>query len=324
MSDRTLTDQLIKYLTDVHAIEEQALTQMRRAPGLAGNSEISDVFSQHLRETERQEKRVRELLAAHESAPSKLKDIAGRAGGVGMVMFAGAQPDTPGKLVAHAYSYEHMELAAYELLRRVAERSSDEETASAAREIGEEERRMAGRLETLFDRAADASLHELDPSSLAEQVGKYLADAHAIEEQAIGMLERAPKITQDEEMAALYADHLSETREHERRVRERLEAIGGKPSSLKDAAMRLGALNWGAFFAAQPDTPAKLAGFAFAFEHLEIAGYRLLQRVAHRAADEETVRMADAILASERAAAEKLAAHWDSALQASLAQVVTT
>ena len=32
-----------------------------------------------------------------------------------------------------------------------------------------------------------------------------------------------------------------------------------------------GCLNLGAFFSAQPDTPAKLAGFAFAFAHLEIA-----------------------------------------------------
>jgi ferritin-like metal-binding protein YciE len=322
MTENTLDEQLVKYLTDVHSIEEQALVQLRRAPGLAQNTEIADAFTQHLHETERQEERIRELLAAHGASPSKVKDVAGKAGGIGMVIFARAQPDTPGKLVAHAYSYEHMELAAYELLRRVAERASDRDAATAAVEIGEEERRMAGRLETLFDRAADASLREVDPASIAEQVRKYLADAHAIEEQATKMLERAPKITQSDELAKLYDEHLTETREHERRVREHLEAVGGSTSALKDAAMRVGALNWGAFFAAHPDTPAKLAGFAFAFEHLEIAGYRQLQRVAHRAADEETVRVADLNLADERAAAEKLAAHWDVAIEASLAQVV--
>jgi hypothetical protein len=46
--------------------------------------------------------------------------------------------------------------------------------------------------------------------------------------------------------------------------------------------MRLGALNWGGFFAVQPDTRAKLAGFAYAFEHLEIGAYELLRRVAQR------------------------------------------
>jgi ferritin-like metal-binding protein YciE len=86
--------------------------------------------------------------------------------------------------------------------------------------------------------------------------------------------------------------------------------------------MRLGALNWGGFFAAQPDTPGKLAGFAYAFEHLEIAGYEELKRVANRAGDQETVRVAERILAEERAAAKAIAANWDRAVEASLAAVV--
>jgi len=322
MADRDLQAQLTKYLTDVHSIEEQALTQLRRAPEVAGDDEIAEAFSQHLHETERQEQRIRELLEAAGAEPSKVKDIAGKAGGIGMLLFAKFQPDTPGKLVAHAYSYEHMELAAYELLRRVAERAGTTQVVSAARDIGDEERRMAGRLESVFDRAVDASLREVDPNDLSEQLRKYLADAHAIEMQAIQMLERAPKITEPEDLAQLYQEHLEETRRHEQLISGRLEAIGGSRSLLKDAGMRLGALNWGGFFQAQPDTPAKLAGFAYAFEHLEIGGYEQLKRVARRAGDDETMRTADAILAEERAAAQKIAARWDGAIDASLAQVV--
>ncbi len=239
-----------------------------------------------------------------------------------MLLFAKLQPDTPGKLVAHAYAYEHMELAAYELLRRVAERAAKPKVATVAREIGDEERRMAGRLESIFDRAVGASLREVDPDELSEQLRKYLADAHAIEMQAIELLERAPRITEPERLSLLYAEHLQETRGHEQRINDRLEAIGGSTSLLKDAALRLGALNWGAFFQAQPDTPVKLAGFAYAFEHLEIGGYEQLKRVARRADDSETIRVVDAILAEERAAAKKIAARWDEALDASLAQVV--
>ncbi|HMC05965.1 MAG TPA: DUF892 family protein [Solirubrobacterales bacterium] len=321
MAERDLSDQLVKYLTDVHSIEEQALVQMRRAPKIAGDDEISEIFVQHLHETERQEERVRDGLTACGGEPSKLKDLAGRAGGVGMVMFARAQPDTPGKLVAHAYSYEHLEIAAYELLGGIAQRASSPEIDAMAREICAEERRMAGRLESVFDRAAEASLREVSPDDLAEQLTKYLADAHAIEEQAAAMLERAPEITGVPELARVYEEHLGETREHERRVRERLEDHGASPAGLKDAAMRLGALNWGAFFAANPDTPAKLAGFAFAFEHLEIAGYEELRRVASQAGDPETVRVAERNLAEERAAARKIAVQWEPAIDASLAQV---
>ena len=47
-----------------------------------------------------------------------------RLGGKGFLLFARLQPDTPGKLLAHALSYEALELAAYELLARVAERAT--------------------------------------------------------------------------------------------------------------------------------------------------------------------------------------------------------
>ena len=36
MPDRSLEEQLTKYLTDAHSIEEQALTQLRAAPKIAG------------------------------------------------------------------------------------------------------------------------------------------------------------------------------------------------------------------------------------------------------------------------------------------------
>jgi ferritin-like metal-binding protein YciE len=241
-----------------------------------------------------------------------------RVGGLGFLLFARLQPDTPGKLAAHAYSYEHLELAAYELLARVAERAGDEETAEAAYGIRDDERRMGERLAAGFDRAVEASLRELDPDDLGEQLSKYLADAHAIEAQAAELLERGPKLAGDPELARLYSEHLEETRGHQRLVEERLDARGGDPSGLKDAALRLGALNWGAFFRTHPDTPGKLAAFAYAFEHLEIAGYEELKRVGGRVGDGETIAAAERILAEERAAAEKLAGAFDRAVEASL------
>jgi ferritin-like metal-binding protein YciE len=181
---------------------------------------------------------------------------------------------------------------------------------------------MGERLAAAFDRAVEASLRELDPDGVGEQLSKYLADAHAIEAQAVALLERGPKLAGDAELALLYSEHLEETRDHRRLVEERLDARGGDPSSLKDAALRLGALNWGAFFQAHPDTPGKLAAFAYAFEHLEIAGYEELKRVAARVGDAETTATAERILAEERAAAEKLAGAFDRAVEASLGATV--
>ena len=98
-----------------------------------------------------------------------------------------------------------------------------------------------------------------------------------------------------------------------------MACVDSSPSRLKDAALSLGALNWGMFFQAQPDTPAKLTAFAYAFEHLEIAAYELLKRVATAAADGHTIKLAERILIDERGAAEKLWSHLDAAADASLA-----
>jgi ferritin-like metal-binding protein YciE len=181
---------------------------------------------------------------------------------------------------------------------------------------------MKGRIFEHFDATVEASLREKNASDLQEELVKYLTDAHAIEAQAIQMLEAAPKIVGDvPELEKLFKDHLDETRAQQELVKARLDALDARPNKLKDAAMRLGALNIGGFFKANPDTPAKLAGFSYAFEHLEIGAYEELKRVAQRAGDGETVRVAERIEAEERAAANAIAANWEVALQASLESV---
>lgn len=324
MTERTMQEQIVKYLADVHSIEQQALPQVRAAPKIAGDPKIAAAFEQHIGETEAQEQRVRERLEALGGSPSKVKDLAGALSGPAFVLFAKSQPDTPGKLVTHAYSYEHMELAAYELLSRVAIRAGDEETASLAQQIAEEERRMASRLSANWDRVVAAALQAVGRDDLGEQLDKYLGDAHAIEAQAHQMLMVAPKIAGDAQLAQTYKEHLEETKGQRQLIEERLEARGAKRNLLKDAAMRIGAINWGGFFAAQPDTPAKLAGFAYAFEHLEIGAYEQLRRVAERAGDQETARAVESILAEERRAAEALWDGFDRAIDASLASLGVT
>ena len=309
--DRDRDEQIVKYLADLHSIELQALAQLRAAPKIAGEGRLAEAFEQHLSETEEQERRVRERLEALGGRPSKLKDAAGSAGGWAMAAFAASQPDTPGKLTMHAFSYEHMELAAYELLRRLAERAGDEETARMAREIAAEEEAMAGRLADSFDAAVDASLEGADPEGVNSSLLSYLRDAHALEGQAIELLEAGAERVDDEQLEAAFREHLEQTRGHRQRVAALLKERGAGPSSLKDAALKAGGLNLSAFLGAQPDSTTKLAGFAFAFEQLEVAAYELLKRVATRAGDEGAAAAAEQILAEERLAAERVAATWD-------------
>ena len=318
MPPSDIQEQLIKHLTDMHSIEVQAQAQMKAAPGMAGSDELARMYEQHERETAEHKRMVGERLEALGESPSKLKDVVAGAVAVPFIMFAKSQPDTPGKLATHALSYEHMEHAGYELLQRLAERAGDTETARVARTIAEQELAMAERIESHFDESVDASLRDQSPDDLKEQVVKYLADAHAIENQSIQLLQSGPKIIGQGDLAKIMEDHLHESRAQQAAVEARLEALGGSPNKLKDAALRLGALNWGGFFQAQPDTPAKLAGFAHAVEFLEVGAYEQLKRVAQRAGDEETVRIAERIAAEERAAGSMIATHWDDAVDATI------
>jgi ferritin-like metal-binding protein YciE len=321
VADRSPQDQLTKYLTDVHSIEVQALAQLKAAPGIAGDERLAAVFAEHLEETREHERLVRDALEARGADTSNLKDIAGRVGGWAMIAFARLNPDTPGKLTAHAYSYEHMELAAYELLRRAADAAGESPVVELSGRIGAEEQAMADRLAGCFDRAVEASLREKDADGIHSELVSYLTDAHAIEAQALQLLETGPAIAGLPELAEVLRDHLGETREQQRLIEGRLRALDASPSRFQNIGMRLGGANLGAFFAAQPDTPAKLAGFAFAFEHLEIAAYELLRRVAQRAGDQETVEVADRIAAEERAAASRIAGTWDAAIDVTLRQL---
>src|SRR4051812_34940863 len=222
MPANDIQEQLDKYLADAHSIEEQALIQMRLAPGLAGSEPLEHAFREHLTETERHEQLVRERMEARGASPSRFKDLVMKAGGAGFALFAKSQPDTPGKLTAHAYSYEHLELASYELLMRVAERAGDTATADMAREIRDEEKLMAERLADSFDAAVEASLEAVGTDAPDSPLASSLADAHAIEPRAIGLLERARGVAGDAELHRLFSEHLEESRRHQELIGDRL------------------------------------------------------------------------------------------------------
>lgn len=142
--------------------------------------------------------------------------------------------------------------------------------------------------------------------TVQEQLVKYLTDVHGQEESAIAQLKTGVAEAGDPQLAEVFRSHLTETEEQERLIRERLEAHDASPSSVKDVAFKAGAAMTGTLAKSAPDTTGKLAIQAYAFEHLEIASYRMLTVVAERAGDHETVQLAQRILTQERAAAQKI------------------
>jgi ferritin-like metal-binding protein YciE len=95
---------------------------------------------------------VTECLAAHAGKPSRVKDLAMEAGGLGIALAVQAAPETPIRLATAAFSFENLEIAAYSLICGLARRMNDSETLRTAEHILEEEEAAAERIAGTFER----------------------------------------------------------------------------------------------------------------------------------------------------------------------------
>jgi ferritin-like metal-binding protein YciE len=315
---RTPKEQLVHFLSDMYSVEQQALAQLISAPDSAGDPMIAADFRRHHAETEEQAELVCERLEANGGSPSAVKDALMKLGGKGFLLFARVQPETPGRLLDHAYSYEAMEWAGYQMLEGFAAHVGDQQTVLAARKIAAEEQAMMERLAAGFDAAEAVSHGTLGPDMVAEHLRRHLTEVHAFESQGIQLLKKSQSIAGNTTLSAIYANALATTQEHAKAVEQRLQSLSADTSSIKDDALALGGINWGLFFQAQSDTAAKLAAFVYAVQHLDIGGYELLKRTARRIEDAETAQLCERIIADKRTIADRLSNAFQSAVQATL------
>ena len=157
--------QLVKYLSEAHAMERQALVLMRRGADLVGDEEVAEVYRTHLAETHEHARLIAERLAARGQKPSKIKDIAMEAGGVGVALAVKAAPETPIRLATAAIPFENLEIAAYSLICALARRVGDTATLSIAEQILEEEEAAAERIAGTFERTIGLALGDPAPQA---------------------------------------------------------------------------------------------------------------------------------------------------------------
>jgi ferritin-like metal-binding protein YciE len=159
-----------------------------------------------------------------------------------------------------------------------------------------------------------------EEDKLQEKLLDYIEDAHAMEESVLRMLDSMISTTDDPEIAEMLRHHKEETEQHEQRLSERLEALGRDPSVLKDAPTIASALAKSVADQMRTDKAAKNARDGYATEHMEIACYELLERLANRAGDWETAEVARTNRADEETMARTIALNWDRFLDLSLAE----
>ena len=146
---------------------------------------------------------------------------------------------------------------------------------------------------------------------LNAQLVKHIDDAYAMEQNVLRMLDGMIRTTEDPEIKQELEHHKAETEQHTERMRQCLEAYEASPSTVKEAGGIIGALMKGVVDVARGEKAGRNARDGFTTEHLEIASYELLERVALRAGDEHTAEAARQNRKDEEAMAEKISSHWD-------------
>jgi ferritin-like metal-binding protein YciE len=146
-----------------------------------------------------------------------------------------------------------------------------------------------------------------------EHLLNHLRDMQAMEFHAQRQLARLAGRADDEDLEAICGQHLELTREHEQRVKELVEAQGHRPSALEDKTLRAGAIGLRQLADIAPDTPPRVVIQVFGLEHLEIAGFELLELIAERDGDQDAANTAREIFEQKCEGAQEVQQRFDRA-----------
>jgi ferritin-like metal-binding protein YciE len=155
-----LRDQLIKHIDEAHAMEQSVLRMLDGMIATSDEPQVIDMLEHHKVQTQTHAFRMKSRLEAHGASPSIVRQAGGIIEALAKLPLDMVRSEKAGRNARDGYATEHLEIASYELLRRVAERAGDEETAQIALEIIGEEREMAAFFEQNWDLFASASLRE--------------------------------------------------------------------------------------------------------------------------------------------------------------------
>jgi ferritin-like metal-binding protein YciE len=155
-----LKDQLVKHIDEALAMEQNVLRMLDSIVSTTEDEAIKEEFRQHKTQTEQQAERLRRRLEANGASPSMVREAGGMLGALMKSVVDMARSERAGRNARDAYATEHMEIAAYEQLERVARRAGDQETAEVAERNRAEEQEMARRIEARWDRFVELSLQE--------------------------------------------------------------------------------------------------------------------------------------------------------------------
>jgi ferritin-like metal-binding protein YciE len=153
---------VVKHLEEAYAMEQQVERMLDSLIRTTAHPELKQDFEKHRAETEQHAQRLKERLDMYGEGPSRLKDAGGMMAALMKGVADAARSENDARNVRDAYTTEHMEIASYQLLERVAKAAGDVETAEVARRNRDEEQRVANKIDLIWDQVAERALEQAD------------------------------------------------------------------------------------------------------------------------------------------------------------------
>lgn len=140
----SVKDNLLDWLRDAHAMEEQAEKMLSTtASRLENYPELKARLERHLEETRRQGQLVKGCIERLGGSTSTMKDLGAKIIAMGQGLSGLFVSDEVVKATMASYTFEHFEICSYRALIAAAEAAGDVETRRVCEQILPEEEAMA-------------------------------------------------------------------------------------------------------------------------------------------------------------------------------------
>ncbi len=150
-ADDKIYEKLYDYIEDAHALEQAAVTSVGSMIDSLEGTELQALLERQRQVSRLHAERLSNRLDALGRDASMRKRLEGMAVTLMKSVSDAVRTDAPGKVGRDAYLLAHAQIAAYELLRRLAEYVGDTETADIARTNLAEDRQLADELAAHWD-----------------------------------------------------------------------------------------------------------------------------------------------------------------------------
>jgi len=288
-----------RYLEDAIAAEKSFETQLTGFAKEASLPKIRGLFEQHAQETREQYESLRARLDALGGSTSTLKSILAHLFGTApkAAQVAHEEEERTTQNLMIAFAVENAEVAMYEALKVAAETAGDEETAALAIRIQGQERATAAKIWPEIGPAAIAGFHAVRAKAGANPndiIVRYVEDAEAAERNFEDTLDGFSKSGEQQDVQSLMAMLSARAKSQHYRLRNRLEQLGGSPSTSKSVLAHLLAFTPLSAQLGHDESEKSTQHLMITYSAAaaEMAMYESLSAAATAAGDEQTAALA--------------------------------